>query len=254
MRCRREVAVLLVEVLEVAQTPAGEVVDRECSTVVERAPTNSAPGKQRGCQTELVNGTVTHLHRSGSHTFSKQEEDALVWSRGMGVEGDADFGATVKHRSRVKADPQLRTQPAPGPSHAPRAPRRAPRSRASRSARATSARTSPPWASTSCRCPPARCCGSAITRSSAPTGLRNPCVQIEGFHDGLLEQVLGRDADGNVVRRAGVMSVVVLGGTVRKGDPIDAALCPHRTFPSIACSRRNDPRGASSLRPAASAR
>ena len=49
------------------------------------------------------------------------------------------------------------------------------------------------------------------------TGLRNPCVQIDRFKSGLLAQVVGRDADGDVVRRAGVMGVVLVGGVVAGG-------------------------------------
>ena len=56
------------------------------------------------------------------------------------------------------------------------------------------------------------------------TGLRNPCLQIENFQPGLLAQVVGRDEHGEVVRRAGVMSVVVVGGQVRPGDPIRVRL------------------------------
>jgi MOSC domain-containing protein YiiM len=62
------------------------------------------------------------------------------------------------------------------------------------------------------------------------TGLRNPCVQIDRFAAGLMRQVLGRDADGGVVRKAGVMAVVRSGGVVRPGDPITVHLPvgPHR--------------------------
>ncbi len=54
----------------------------------------------------------------------------------------------------------------------------------------------------------------------ALTGLRNPCVQIEAFAEGLQGQMLGRDAEGGLVRKTGVMSVVVRGGTVSAGDEI----------------------------------
>jgi MOSC domain-containing protein YiiM len=56
------------------------------------------------------------------------------------------------------------------------------------------------------------------------TGLRNPCVQIDGLAPGLMRRMVGRDAHGDVVRRAGVMSVVVEGGVVRPGDPIEVHL------------------------------
>ena len=167
---------------------------------------------------------MTHLHRSGSHTFSKHEEDALVLVAGMGVEGDADFGATVKHRSRVKADP---LQPNLRQVHLMH-------HELHDELRAAGFPVGPgdlgeniTTAGVDLLSLPA---GTMLRIGDhalvALTGLRNPCVQIEGFHDGLLEQVLGRDAYGKVVRRAGVMSVVVLGGTVRKGDPIDVALPP----------------------------
>jgi MOSC domain-containing protein YiiM len=67
------------------------------------------------------------------------------------------------------------------------------------------------------------------------TGLRNPCLQIDGFSDGLLKEVLGRDADGNVVRKGGVMSVVISGGIVRPDDPIAVELPdgPHRPLQPV---------------------
>jgi MOSC domain-containing protein YiiM len=57
-------------------------------------------------------------------------------------------------------------------------------------------------------------------------GLRNPCGQINGFREGLLKEVIGRDADGNVVRKAGVMAVVLHGGSIRPGDAVTAELPP----------------------------
>jgi MOSC domain-containing protein YiiM len=57
-------------------------------------------------------------------------------------------------------------------------------------------------------------------------GLRNPCGQINGFRDGLLKEVLGRTADGSVVRKAGVMAVVLRGGPIRAGDAVTAELPP----------------------------
>jgi MOSC domain-containing protein YiiM len=56
------------------------------------------------------------------------------------------------------------------------------------------------------------------------TGLRNPCVQLDRFQAGLMAAVLDRDAEGNLVRKAGVMAVVRVGGVVRAGDPISVEL------------------------------
>jgi MOSC domain-containing protein YiiM len=52
------------------------------------------------------------------------------------------------------------------------------------------------------------------------TGLRNPCVQLDRYQSGLMTATLDHDAEGNVVRKAGIMAVVVTGGLVTPGDPI----------------------------------
>jgi len=62
-------------------------------------------------------------------------------------------------------------------------------------------------------------------------GLRNPCPQINGFRAGLLKEVIGYDEDGNLVRKAGVMAVVLRGGPIRSGDPVTAELPPHPHAP-----------------------
>jgi MOSC domain-containing protein YiiM len=62
------------------------------------------------------------------------------------------------------------------------------------------------------------------------TGLRNPCIQIDRFQQGLMAATLDRDGDGNVVRKAGIMSVVIADGDVRPGDVVGIELpeAPHR--------------------------
>nr|WP_277988398.1 MOSC domain-containing protein [Salipiger thiooxidans] len=61
------------------------------------------------------------------------------------------------------------------------------------------------------------------------TGLRNPCAQISGFRSGLLSEVLLRTPEGGLVRRAGIMAVVIRGGAVMPGDAIAVHLpaAPH---------------------------
>jgi MOSC domain-containing protein YiiM len=64
------------------------------------------------------------------------------------------------------------------------------------------------------------------------TGLRNPCVQIDRFQPGLMAATLGRDARGGLVRKAGVMAIVLAGGEVYPGDAItlDLPATPHRAL------------------------
>ncbi|WP_375790291.1 MOSC domain-containing protein [Paenibacillus agricola] len=58
------------------------------------------------------------------------------------------------------------------------------------------------------------------------TGLRNPCAQIDNFQSGLLNAVLDRDENGNLIRKSGVMAIVLTGGVVRVGDPVRIDLPP----------------------------
>jgi hypothetical protein len=79
-------------------------------------------------------------------------------------------------------------------------------------------------------------------------GLRNPCGQINSFQPGLLKEVLGHDDDGNLVRKAGVMAVVLRGGPIRPGDPVVAEPPPQPHAPlervlSGAAARAWDDRG-----------
>jgi MOSC domain-containing protein YiiM len=63
------------------------------------------------------------------------------------------------------------------------------------------------------------------------TGLRNPCVQLDRFMPGLMAATLDRDADGNVIRKAGVMAIVLNSGEVRSGDDIEVDMPPHPHHP-----------------------
>ena len=67
------------------------------------------------------------------------------------------------------------------------------------------------------------------------TGLRNPCAQLDKVQNGLLAATLDKDADGNVIRKAGIMGIVLEGGEVREGDPIRVELppLPHRKLDPV---------------------
>ncbi len=52
------------------------------------------------------------------------------------------------------------------------------------------------------------------------TGLRNPCNQLDAIDERLLPAVGQKQADGSILRKGGVMGVVVTGGVVRPGDVI----------------------------------
>ena len=75
------------------------------------------------------------------------------------------------------------------------------------------------------------------------TGLRNPCVQIDDFQNGLMAATLDKDADGNLIRKAGIMSIVLADGDVRPGDAIrvelPGAASAARTSVMACCNGRN---------------
>ena len=167
------------------------------------------------------------------YSFTKPNRDSVTLLAGLGVEGDIHAGVTVKHRSRVAQDP---TQPNLRQVHLIQTELFA-------DLREAGFEVSPGDL------------GENITTNgidllSLPvgtllhlgaeavvevTGLRNPCLQIDSFQDGLLKQVVGRADDGTLVRKAGIMGVVKAGGVVRPGDPVEAELPaePHRPLERV---------------------
>ena len=174
-------------------------------------------------------GSVATLHRSDGHTFSKTGRHEVVLVAGLGVEGDAHAGPTVKHRSRVAKDP---TQPNLRQVHLVHG-----ELHDELRAAGFEVRPGDMGENLTTRGIPLldlptgtllRIGGTSLV---ALTGLRNPCRQLEAFRTGLQGALLDRAADGSLIRKAGVMGVVVLGGVVREGDPIEVRLPPGRPIP-----------------------
>jgi MOSC domain-containing protein YiiM len=265
-------------------------------------------------------GTVTAVSRNETYSFSKPVRDEIVLVAGLGIEGDAHAGVTVKHRGRVVADPtqpnlrqvhlihdelfdELRAQGydvlpgqlgenvttkgidllglprgtilrfgpaaaggasgpavvggASGPAAAGGARGSAVAGGAASAggARGSAAAVVAPVARENpvdpARHGPAADSIAAVMaaagqatlndattnavvalieaagRAGPPaettvvvTGLRNPCQQINTFRPGLLKRVIGHDQNGNLVRKGGVMAVVLHGGPIRPGDQV----------------------------------
>ncbi len=161
---------------------------------------------------------VIALCSSSTHTMSKGARSQLILLKGLGVEGDAHMGEKVKHRSRVVKDPN---QPNLRQVHL------------------IHSELHQELISKGFRISPGDM-GENITTKGIDlltlpkdtilaignevelqvTGLRNPCLQLDGLAPGLMKAVLDRDKDGNLVRKAGIMTVVMAGGVIRIGDPI----------------------------------
>ena len=165
---------------------------------------------------------VVAVSLSGTHRFSKQPTEVVRLVEGHGVEGDAHAGATVQHLSRVRRDPsqpnlrqvhliagELLDELA-GLGH-PVEPGLLGENVTTRGVDLL-------------RLPTGTVLRLGSDAEVEVTGLRNPCAQIDRFSPGLLAEVLGRDAAGEVVRRAGVMGVVRRSGDVRVGDPLTVVL------------------------------
>jgi MOSC domain-containing protein YiiM len=67
------------------------------------------------------------------------------------------------------------------------------------------------------------------------TGLRNPCIQLDHFKQGLMAATLDKDADGHLIRKAGIMSIVISDGEVRPSDAIGVEMpaAPHRALQPV---------------------
>lgn len=173
---------------------------------------------------------VAAVSRDGEHRFSKATVEEIILLRGLGVRGDAHAGVTVQHRSRVAADP---TRPNLRQVHLISAELLAElREKGFDVAHGQLGENITTSGVDLLDLPRGARLQLGTEAVIEVTGLRNPCTQINAFRSGLLKAVLGRDEDGELVRRAGIMAVVVHGGPVRPGDPIDVELParPHRSL------------------------
>ncbi len=178
-------------------------------------------------------GIVTAVSLSATHTMSKPNAESIRLLKGLGVEGDAHAGETVKHRSRVARDP---TQPNLRQVHL------------------IHSELHDELRDRGFALVPGQMGENVTTRGidllSLPvgatlqlgeaaivevTGLRNPCHQLNGIQEGLMAATLDRDADGELIRKAGIMGIVLAAGTVRPGDPIAITLPaePHRALEKV---------------------
>ena len=180
-----------------------------------------------------MHGTVQAVSCSPTHTFTKPKQESIRLLTGLGVEGDAHLGETVKHRSRVARDP---SQPNLRQVHLIHA-------ELHDELRATGFVVAAGQMGENVTTrgidllalPTGTRLRLGETAVIEVTGLRNPCLQLDHFQQGLMAAVLGRDEHGALIRKAGVMAIVLAGGEVRPGDPIIVELppAPHRSLEPV---------------------
>ena len=168
-----------------------------------------------------ADGLVSAVSLDAAHAFSKLAQASITLLAGLGIAGDAHAGLAVRHRSRVARDPS-----------APNL----------RQVHLIHAELHDELNALGYDVPPGGMGENITTRgldllelgegtrlAIGPqavikvTGLRNPCKQLDWFRPGLMRDVLDRDADGGLIRKAGIMAIVLAGGVVRPGDPIVAS-------------------------------
>ena len=169
-----------------------------------------------------MSGIVLAVSRSPTHTFSKPNHPSIQLVAGLGVEGDAHMGVTVKHRSRVAADPR---QPNLRQVHLIHAELHDELQLTGFSVMAGDMGENITTRSIDLLGLPTGTRLHIGARAVVEvTGLRNPCDQLNQFQSGLKVAVLGRDAQGNLIRKAGVMGIVLASGEVQAGDVIGIEL------------------------------
>ena len=180
-----------------------------------------------------MDGVVTAVSRSPAHTLIKPNQERIRLLSGLGVEGDAHLGETVKHRSRVARDP---SQPNLRQVHLIHAELHDELLAAGFAVAAGQMGENVTTRGLDLLALPA---GARLHLGAAAivevTGLRNPCAQLNQIQPGLMAATLDRDEHGNLVRKAGVMAIVLTSGDVHPGDPIRVKLPPppHRSLKPV---------------------
>jgi len=165
---------------------------------------------------------IISLSKNAAHQFSKHNCDSLVFVEGYGIRGDAHYGKTVQHLSRVKKDP---TQPNLRQVHIIHSELlkelRAQGFNVSAGSLGENVLTQGIDLLSLPKNTHLKLGNEVILRV---TGLRNPCAQLDNYQQGLMKAVLDKDQNGNIIRKSGVMAVVEQGGTVFVNDTIEVML------------------------------
>jgi MOSC domain-containing protein YiiM len=176
---------------------------------------------------------VVAVSSSPSHTMAKPTRDSIRLLAGLGVEGDAHLGETVQHRSRVARDP---TQPNLRQVHLIHAELHDELQSAGFEVAIGQMGENVTTRGIDLLALPTgtrlRLGGEAVVEV---TGLRNPCKQLDGIQSGLMAATLDRDPAGSLIRKTGVMAIVVTGGEVHPGDPVSSEPPPppHRPLEPV---------------------
>jgi MOSC domain-containing protein YiiM len=176
-----------------------------------------------------MDGLVVAASSSATHSMSKLNQERIRLLAGRGVEGDSHAGETIQHRSRVARDP---SQPNLRQVHLIHAELHDELRGAGFAIAAGQMGENITTRGIDLLALPTRTRLSLGTTAVIEvTGLRNPCYQLDGIAPGLMAAVLDRDAAGTLIRKAGIMAIVLVAGEVGPGDPIGVELPPEPHHP-----------------------
>jgi MOSC domain-containing protein YiiM len=180
-----------------------------------------------------MTGTVIAVSRSPGHTMTKPNQESIRLLVGLGVEGDAHMGTTVKHRSRVAKDPTVPNLRQVHLIHAELIDEL--EIAGFRLASGVMGENVTTRGVDLLGLPTGARLRLGAEAVVEVTGLRNPCHQLDGLQPGLMKATLDRDADGNLIRKAGVMAIVLAAGEIKPGDTIEVELPaePHRKLEPV---------------------
>jgi MOSC domain-containing protein YiiM len=162
-------------------------------------------------------GSIIAVSSSASHSFSKTVRASITLIAGHGVDGDAHAGATTQHRYLKKKNPSQSNLTQVHLIHEELFAQLADRGfdvgpgdlGENITTRGIDLLALP--LGTRLRF------GDAVVEV---TGLRSPCTLINRFRAGLMKELVGKDDGGHVIRKSGIMAIVVSGGVLRAGDTI----------------------------------
>lgn len=167
-------------------------------------------------------GKVKGLSKSGTHTFQKFASERITLLKGLGVEGDAHMGATVKHRSRVARDP---SQPNLRQVHLIHGELHEElQGKGFEVAAGDMGENITTQGLALLDLPKGSILSIGATARIEVTGLRNPCKQLETIKKGLMKALLDKKSNGELIRKSGIMGIVLEGGVVELGDAIQIEL------------------------------
>jgi MOSC domain-containing protein YiiM len=175
-----------------------------------------------------MEGVVVAVSRSPTHSMAKQNEPVIRRLAGLGVEGDAHAGATVRHRYLRRRDPGRpnlsQVHLIHAESHDELRVAGLELSTGEMGENVTTRGLDLLGLPTGTRL---RLGGSAVVEV---TGLRTSYRQLDGVRPGLMAATRAK-VGRKVCFKAGIMGIVVEGGDVGPGDAIRVELPPEPLHP-----------------------